>query len=282
MTALVVGCGDTGSRIALALLATGVDVTGLVRSADSARGLHAQGIDALAADLDARLPPLPAADLVFYCAPPPPEGEGDPRLARLLAALARAPARLVYIGTSGVYGDCGGAWVNEDTPIKPQTARAQRRAAAEAQLKAWGPPIIILRAPGLYGPGRLPITRLRAGEPVLADADSPWTNRIHVQDLAECAVAAATRDHAGFAVYNAADGQPTKAGALPRALARRLRLPAPREIDWATAEQLWPATRLSFLRESRRLDNRRLLAMLGRPLRYPDLDAGLDASLTSQ
>lgn len=276
---LVVGCGDTGRRIATARLAAGDEVTGLVRGADSAERLHAAAVPALRLDLDRPVDALPPADVVFYCVPPPREGDDDPRLAGVLAALAaRPPRRLVYIGTSGVYGDCDGAWVTEDRPPDPQTGRARRRLAAERRLADWGGAYAVLRAPGIYGPGRLPVERVQAGEPVLADADSPWTNRIHIEDLAAAALAAA-REDAPTGVFNAADGAPTKMGAYYRELAALLGAPAPPAIDRARAELEWSPLRLSFLRESRRLDNTRLLRELGVTLRYPSYREGLAASL---
>lgn len=275
---LVVGCGDTGSRIAAARLAGGDEVTGLVRGEESAARLRTAGIKALRRDLDRPLAPLPAADVVFHCAPPPPEGDDDPRLARVLTALARPPRRLVYIGTSGVYGDCGGDWVTEERPPNPQTPRAKRRLAAERRLAEWGGEYSVLRAPGIYGPGRLPVERVWSGEPILADADSPWTNRIHIDDLAAAALIAAHAD-VPTGIFNAADGAPTRMGAYYRELAALLGAPAPPEIDWARAEREWGAMRLSFLRESRRLDNTRLRRDLGLTLLYPSYREGLVASL---
>lgn len=276
---LIIGCGDTGGRIAAARLAGGDDVTGLVRGEDRAARLRTAGIKVLRRDLDRPLAPLPAADVLFYCAPPPPEGDDDPRLARVLAALEnRPPRRLVYIGTSGVYGDCGGDWVTEDRPPNPQTARARRRLAAERRLDDWGGSYIVLRAPGIYGPGRIPVERVWNGEPILADADSPWTNRIHVDDLTAAALAVARPD-APAGIFNAADGTPTRMGAYYRELAALLGAPAPPEIDRARAEREWSATRLSFLRESRRLDNTRLRRELGVTPRYPSYREGLAASL---
>lgn len=278
--AVIIGCGDTGQRVARLAADRGWGVTGLVRSAESADRLAGAGIAAQALDLDQPDPDLPDADILFHFAPPPRTGDDDPRLAAVLTAYTeRPPRRVVYIGTSGVYGDCGGDWVTEDRPINPQTDRARRRAAAEARLSGWPGPVAILRAPGIYGPGRLPVERVRRGEPVLADADSPWTNRIHIDDLASAAMAAAERGP-DRAIYNATDGQPTPMGAAYRAIAQRLGLPAPPTISRADAERDWSDMRLSFLRESRRLDNRRLREQLGLTLQYPDLVAGLDASLS--
>lgn len=277
--ALVIGAGDTGTRIIQGGLARGWRATGLVRSAAGLQRVEATGAETLQADLDATLPQLPAADLLFYCAPPPTEGADDPRLAQVLAACPpERVRRLIYISTSGVYGDCAGAWVDETQPLNPTSDRARRRAAAEDRIAAWGGEYAILRAPGIYGPGRLPIERVRAGEPVLSDTAGPWTNRIHVADLADIALAAAEHGPAQ-SVYNAADGHPLPMGVYYRALAERLGCPPPPEIDWATAEESFSAARLSFLRESRRLDNRRLREQLGFTLRYPDIESGLDAIL---
>lgn len=276
---LVIGCGDIGRRIASARQAAGDSVRGLVRSVDGAQRLREADIPTLRLDLDRPFETLPAADVVFHCAPPPAEGDDDPRLARVLAALeGRPPRRLVYIGTSGVYGDCGGDWVAEDRPPNPQTGRARRRLAAERRLREWGGAHAVLRAPGIYGPGRIPVERVWAGEPILADSDSPWTNRIHADDLATAALAAARAD-APTGIFNAADGAPTRVGAYYRELAALIGAPAPPEIDWARAEREWSATRLSFLRESRRLDNTRLRRDLGVTLRYPSYREGLAASL---
>lgn len=252
-------------------------VTAIVRSSASVARLRKAGIEAVARDLDTPLPSLPVSDLLFYFVPPPRHGDNDPRLGRVLDVLAPdAVRRLVYIGTSGVYGDCGGDWVTEDRPLNPRTARARRRAAAEARLGVWGGNTVVLRAPGIYGPGRLPIERVLAGEPILRDSDSPWTNRIHIDDLADCALAAAEYG-SDRAVYNAADGHPTKMGPFYREIARRLAVPAPPEVDWATATRKFSRVRLSFLRESRRLSNRKLLEELGVRLRYPDFNSGLAA-----
>ncbi len=261
------------------MLANGTRVCGLVRSAESAEAITALGAQAIVCDLDAAMPKLPAADIIYYFAPPPREGKTDPRLAGFLEALGPVhPQRLIYISTSGVYGDCAGAWVDETTPVNPQTARATRRVAAENQLQAWGGPWIILRAPGIYGPGRLPLDKVRAGEPVLRDEDCGWSNRIHIEDLAGAAVRAATQGTVRT-LYNVSDGHPIKMAAYYTAMAQLLDLPAPRQVDWATAQREFSAMRLSFLAESRRVDSSRIRMQLGLKLLYPDLYNGLKASL---
>lgn len=279
---LIAGCGDTGRHVARHWVEAGLAVTGLVNSRASAEALAAAGITPIQANLDEPLPSLPDAGLIYYFAPPARSGRDDPRLGRFLAALGRRqPQRVIYISTSGVYGDCNGAWVDEKRPVKPQTERAHRRVAAETRLAAWNGNWIILRAPGIYGPGRLPLSKLRAGEPVLADADCGWSNRIHVEDLARAAVVTATQGP-DRQIYNVSDGHPTKMAAWYGALATALNVPPPPQIDWQTAQRDFSAMRLSFLAESRRLDNRKILQQTGLQLRYADFKDGIAASLAHE
>ncbi|HEY9198753.1 MAG TPA: SDR family oxidoreductase [Gammaproteobacteria bacterium] len=282
---LIVGCGYVGQRLARQLVAEGCGVTGLVRSVASTQALAALGVAVVQADLDADapLPPLPAAGAdVYYFAPPPAEGEDDPRLRRVLAALAAAPPRrIVYISTSGVYGDCAGAWVDESHPLNPTTPRARRRAAAETALTLWsadtGVAVVILRVPGIYGPGKLPLERLRKGLPLLRAEDSPFTNRIQVDDLISVCRAAMTRGRPG-AAYNVSDGQPSNMTDYFNRIADRTGLPRPPVVERADIDRLSPGMR-AFMEESKRLDTRRLQTELGVELRYPSLEAGLDACL---
>jgi nucleoside-diphosphate-sugar epimerase len=274
---LIVGCGYIGRRVAARLAATSRAVTGLVRSADSVRQLQAQGGAALQADLDGALPALRARE-VYYFAPPPATGETDTRMGRFLAALAAPPRRIVYISTSAVYGDCAGAWIDESRPAAPTTARGRRRLDAERQLTAWaaahGSEWIILRVPGIYGPGKLPLERLRKGLPVLREADAPFTNRIHADDLAAIAIAAMHSVHHDT-LYNVSDGHPGNMTDYFFRVADAAGLPRPREVSRAEADTVLSAGMLSFLQDSRRMKNARLLQELGIELAYPDLESGL-------
>ena len=280
-TSLIIGCGDTGVRVAARAVAAGEEVVGVVRSAASAARVRAVGARALTLDLDGDLSALPACDRLFYFAPPPREGETDTRMATALAALPSLPEYVVYISTSGVYGDCGGAWATETQPLRPGTARARRRVDAERQIRALRGDAIVLRAPGIYGPDRLPVDRRRAGEPILDDAAGGWSNRVHIDDLAEYAwQAGGTRWAHG--VYNACDGQPTRLGIFYDTLADMLGLERPARIGWDEAETRFSAMRLSFLRESRRLSNARLVADSGIAPHFTDFRDGLAASLRAQ
>ena len=279
---LIVGCGDIALR-ALPQLARNYQVFGLVRVPAKAERIAALGAIALAGDLDspATLQALAAgSDLVLHLAPPGDSGEGDQRSANLIAALsARPPERMVYISTSGVYGDCGGAWIDETQPLAPQTVRAARRADAETALLAWGEQsgvaVIILRVPGIYAAERLPLALLKRGAPVLRAEDDVYTNHIHADDLAAICHVALERGAAGR-VYNASDDSEIKMGDYFDLVADRARLPRPPRVARAAAEAGAIAEGLlSFMRESRRLTNTRMKAELGVRLRYPSVYEGV-------
>ncbi len=221
------------------------------------------------------------ADAILHCAPPPGEGEGDSRTANLLAALEQGrilPTRLVYLSTSGVYGDCGGARVDESRPPNPRSARGRRRADAERRLGFWCAPrsvaLVVLRVPGIYAADRLPLARLRAGTPTLRAEDDVYTNHVHADDLASI-VLRALSDDAPPGVYNACDDTQMKMGDWLDFLAERYGLPRPPRVARSEAgERISPAL-LDFMSESRRLDNRRLKDCLGVRLVYPTVEQGV-------
>jgi nucleoside-diphosphate-sugar epimerase len=280
---LIVGCGDVGRRVAALLQSSGRSPTCVVRSSESLDALRAAGLDARCIDLDTAACSSTLAGgftEIYYFAPPPPGGETDPRMAGFLRLLAstRPPRRIVYISTSAVYGDCQGAWITEDQPLVPATARGRRRLDAERQLMAWcgesGCEWTLLRVPGIYGPGKLPLARLHQGLPVLREADAPYTNRIHVDDLAAICVAAMSSRRSNT-VYNVSDGHPSNMTDYFFRVADAAGLPRPAEVSREEAQRVLSPGMLSFLNDSRRMDNTRLLEELEISLQYPDLDAGL-------
>lgn len=272
---LVVGAGYVGRRL-LEALPPGT-ATGLRRSPgdDGSRSI-------VRADLDHEVAPLQDTDIVVYTVPPARVAPPDPRIEHLLNALVTAPWRFVYLSTSGVYGDCKGALVAENAALRPATDRARRRVAAEQQLAAWsreaGAELTILRVPGIYGPGRLRLEQLQRGEPVLREQDAGPGNRIHVDDLVTCLVAAMDSDRPA-GVFNVGDGDYRSSTAFAHVVAQLSGLPGPPEIPMDEAMARFSDMRLSFLRESRRLDLTRMREVLRVTPRYADARDGIRASL---
>lgn len=286
----IIGCGDIGRRTAALWQARDAVIMALARSDASARHLRQLAITPIAGDLDqaASLQHLPlSSTLLYYFAPPPADDDTDPRMRALVAAMTRAtrPDKIVYISTTGVYGDNHGAWVTEDTPLQPQAARSKRRVDAETVLRALGEaqsvPVVILRVPGIYGAGRLPIEAIKTRRPVLDESESGYTNRIHAEDLARICVVAAERGRPDT-IYNVSDGQPSSMTGYFNQLADALGEPRPPVVSRAEAQRVLSPGMLSYLNESRRVDNRRMREELGVELLYPTLDSGLRASLAAE
>jgi nucleoside-diphosphate-sugar epimerase len=279
---LIVGCGDVGLRAARQLRGK-ARVYGLLRSAERADQLRAGGVIPVIGDLDdrrslRRIAGL--ADVVFHFAPPPNEGESDPRTRHLIAALSAAslPRTLIYVSTSGVYGDCAGAVVAETWPARPKNARAKRRQDAETQLRHWaaraGVGLAILRAPGIYANDRMPEERVRKGLPALRPEDDIHTNHIHADDLAGLAIAALYRGGRNR-LYNAVDDSGLKMGDWFDVVADTIGVVRPpRLAKEDVMAAVTPAMR-TFLTESRRLTNGRIKGELRYRLRYPTVREGL-------
>lgn len=276
----IFGCGYLGRRLASRWRERGAEVGALVRTESAAAALATAGVAPILGDLDqpAALPALPIDDaLVYYLVPPPAGDDTDPRLRAVLAGTART-AKWVLASTTGVYGNCGGAWVDEAAQPRPTSPRSRRRLDAEQALRQWARerrvPAVILRLAGIYGPDRLPLARLAAGTPMVAESDSPYTNRIHVEDLVETCLAAAHRGRAG-AVYNICDGSPSRMTHYFNAVADAFGLARPPSISVDEARRRLSPEMLSYLNESRRLDNRALVEELGVRLKYPNVELAL-------
>lgn len=284
-TLLIVGCGDVGMRV-VRLLRGRWRLLALTSSPQRAPVLREAGVVPLIGNLDqpatlARLAGL--ADAVLHLAPPPAYGESDTRTQHLLQALALKDRvqRIVYASTSGVYGDAQGARFDETRAVNPATDRASRRVDAEARVRwygrALGASVSVLRIPGIYAgdrPGGHPRERLARGTPVLAADDDVYTNHIHADDLARACVAAL---HRGLPqrVFHASDDTEMKMGDYFDLAADLFGLPRPPRITRQQAGEQMSAVQLSFMSESRRLDNTRLKRELRLKLRYPTVSEGL-------
>lgn len=273
---LIVGSGDVALR-AIPLLARRHRVYALVRNPDYCEKLRALGATPLIGDLDdrtrlARITSL--ADAVLHLAPPPNAGLHDVRTRNLLSILSRGrlPKRLVYISTSGVYGDCGGAWVSETCPLNSTSPRSRRRVDAEMQIRNWAVRnrvnACILRVPGIYAADRLPLSRLQQGTPAIIDSEDSYTNHIHADDLAHISVAA-LRHGKPCRVYHASDDSQLKMGEYFDSVADAFTLPHVPRISRAEAQRVLQPMLLSFMNESRRLTNTRMKQELKVVLRYP-------------
>ena len=288
---LIVGCGDVGLRIVKRLplsSGVGVKVMALTSSPQRRAELRADGVVPLLGNLDqpASLHRLAGiAHRVIHLAPPPGEGWIDARTRALVAALARrsSPSDLVYASTSGVYGDCQGARVHETRAVQAQSARAIRRIDAEARVRHLGRShhlrVSSLRIPGIYAldrPNGTPATRLQKGTPVLLPQDDVFTNHIHADDLARACIAALWRGRAQR-VYNVNDDTGLKMGDYFDLAADILKLPRPPRVARSTAQEQLPLMLLSFMNESRRLNNTRMKQELRLNLHYPTVRSGLTA-----
>lgn len=277
----IMGCGDIGRRVGKLYQQEGIKAIGWVRGEESLHLGLEQGLAMRKGDVDrGSFFPIFALDeaLVYWFMPPQPSGETDDRIRRFLKGVDAAPKRVVLISTTGVYGDCAGRWIDESEPLKPVAARAKRRADAEATVQEWaarfGGEIVILRVPGIYAPDRLPLERLQRGEPVLRTEEAPWTNRIHADDLAMVCKQAMEAAPPG-AIYNATDGNPSTMTDYFNQVADYAGLPRLPQVSMAEAQTSMSAGMLSYLQESRRIRNDKLLTELNIRLQYPSLAAGL-------
>ncbi len=283
---LIIGCGDVGQRVVR--VQRHVRVVALTSSPTRIEALRAQGVTPIVGNLDApaSLQRLAGwATRVLHLAPPPLQGHTDPRTLALTRLLMRrsAPRSVVYGSTSGVYGDCGGAWVAEPRLVSPITPRAQRRVDAEARVRHLGRlrssaiRVSVLRIPGIYAPDReggTPRERLLRGTPVLARADDVFTNHIHADDLSRACQLALWRGHPQR-TYNVNDDSQMLMGDYFDMAAGIYGLAQPPRISRALAQTELPAMQLSFMSESRRMVNTRMKRELRLQLRYPKVEDGL-------
>ena len=277
---LIIGCGDVALR-AIPLLGKRYRVFALLRDPAKCAALRELGVQPLLGDLDdrnslARI--IGLADAVLHFAPPPNNGVQDTRTHNLLSALSQAkpPKHLVYISTSGVYGDCGGAWISETHPLKTTSPRSQRRVDAEMQIRIWARRnqvnATILRVPGIYAADRLPLSRVQQGTPAIIASEDSYTNHIHADDLARISIATLQYGKS-CRVYHASDDSQLKMGDYFDAVADAYALPRPPRLPRAEVERAVSPALWSFMNESRRLTNARMKGELKVKLRYPEVES---------
>jgi nucleoside-diphosphate-sugar epimerase len=281
---ILIGYGDIAARVAHRHPAH--PIIALARRPAPRPPAHRGAWHSLIYDLETPtpLPEMPAHAIWLYLAPPPNIGETDTRVTHWLTAMASQPPprAAIYASTTGVYGDQRGAWVTEATPPAPQHDRARRRLNAEQQISQWSDgqhiPSTILRITGIYAADRLPIERIKARAPVVCMEESPWSNRIHAEDLADIYAILIHRIEAGTPVtgiYNLSDNTPRPMSELYHATAAHLGLPPPPCLPLADVlKQASPMAR-EFLTESKRIDARAIQAALNWQPRYPNLAATL-------
>ena len=276
-TILIVGCGDVGARVLAYLKSrlSSVKARAAGRQKPELAAEHASNLPNFAyinLDLDHRSSLARAAGLanwVIYLAPPPAAGVDDSRIRNYLAN-CRAK-RLVYVSTTGVYGAAGGAWVTETSPLAPSELRGVRRVAAEKRLKTSAlPHVTILRAPGIYAADRLPLARIKSGQPALIAADDVPTNHIHADDLARLCWLALFKGKNRRA-YNAADGQPMMHADYLQAVAQHYGLDSPPRLPKHAVIEALSSAQWSMLAGARRVSSTRIQAEWGLKLKHPSV-----------
>lgn len=284
----IAGCGYIGERLARSYRNSGADVTCLVRSSEHAERLKKEGFTAAIAAFDSP-ETLPEVDIaqstLFYLVPPPGGGVTDTRARNFINHIAtdKSPAKIIYMSATSVYdGVPANSVVTEDTPACPDSAIGKRRLDAENAFLEYGAamsiPVIILRVSGIYGQGRLPLMQISQGQPLLNEAESGPSNRIHADDLAAICIAAAAKGSNGD-IFNVSDGNPSSMTTYFDACADALGYPRQPQVTMDEARKVMSPLMLSYVSQSRIVDNRRMLEQLGVKLRYPDLLAGVAASV---
>jgi nucleoside-diphosphate-sugar epimerase len=280
---VIAGCGYIGTRVARLWRVRGAEVTSLVRTPEKAEDLATQGYVTQVASFDepatVSLPDM-AGCVLYYFIPPPGGGIADSRAHNFITVLKNgaAPAKIVYMSATSVYSETGGGVVTEESPAEPTSAMGKRRLDAERSFRDYGratkTPIVILRVSGIYGPGRLPLMQVGQGQPLLREEESGPSNRIHADDLAAVCMAAADRGKAGD-IFNISDGHPSSMTSYFNACADLLGYPRQPQVSLEEARRIMSPLMLSYVTESRVVDNSRMLLRLGLQLQYPTMTDGL-------
>jgi nucleoside-diphosphate-sugar epimerase len=279
--ALILGCGSVGQRVEKLERKQGTKAHCICKTEQSLANLQKQGVDATALNLEhlKNSKIILEHSQIYYFIPPPSKGIKDTTITQLFNHLApHTLKKIILISTTGVYGNCNGDWLDENTPVNPQADRAKRRLNAEKQLQTYcqkhNIDYTILRVPGIYGAEKLPRARLEKKQPILTVSESPFSNRIHIDDLAHLAFKC-MHHTLPQKIYNIADNQPSSMSQYFINVAKALNLAEPTQISLDEAKQTMSANMISYLVESKRINNKALLTDLNYQLKYPHLDSGL-------
>ena len=282
---LIIGCGDTGKRVIKALEKQKEPIYATSHQKDSQIQLDKLGITVIPANLDNKneLENLPTEGAsIFYFAPPAATGITDSRMANFIESLDKQnpPKRIVYISTTGVYGNCRGLWISENADLKPGNDRSKRRLHAESLIQKFCKnsrcEFVILRVSGIYCFEKLPLKRLKDGMKILNPKLAPSSNRIHADDLTQCCVKAMFLGPANE-VFNIADGNPSSISDYFIQIAKIFELPKPKSLTWSQAEKELSPAMLSYLNESKKIKIDKIQSQLNIKLKYPTLIEGLKA-----
>jgi nucleoside-diphosphate-sugar epimerase len=284
----IAGCGYIGERIARSYQKAGAHVTCMVRSTDHGEALESSGFATIVTGLDEITAPADldlTGKILFYLVPPPGGGIIDSRARNFLDRMSAPPAKIVYMSATSVYREADGNVVTEESPAIPDSAMGKRRLDAETAFNAYGVannvPVIILRVSGIYGSGRLPLMQISQGQPLLNEAESGPSNRIHADDLVTVSIAAAEKGKDGD-IFNVSDGNPSSMTNYFNACADALGYPRQPQISLDEARLVMSPLMFSYVNQSRIIDNHKMLEQLTVKLRYTDLSDGLAASLPQQ
>ena len=275
---IVAGCGYAGRLLAQRISASGTRTVGLSRRVQT----EFQNFSHLQIDLDnlhCASEINCAGKVVYYLVPPPKSGSVDTRLGNFLDSIATGvPAKFILISTTGVYGNCDGQWVSEESPLNPQADRSIRRVDAEQKSIQWcvskNIDLTILRVAAIYGPGRIPVERIKKGITLPTPESCGFSNRIHVNDLVSVCMAAANPTPS--MIYNVSDGFPMPMTKYYMLVAEIWNLPPPQISDFQTSLASHSRSMQSYLTESRKIDNRRMMQELNIELAFPDARKGLE------
>lgn len=284
----IIGCGYIGKKVARLLTGSDINPDCFVSSDASLQACKKSAYRTWLFDLDKENRQLDTDVIsgfsnatIAYLVPPPSGGKVDLRMQcflSMLSSLMLPATKIVLISTTGVYGDCKGEWIDEQQPTRPQADRAHRRLSAENQLIAYCDKAkiscVIFRVPGIYAADKLPLKRITSAEPIVKAQDSGFTNRIHADDLSAFCFEALTKD-IDSGIYNCCDGQPSTMNDYFIKVADALELSRPKEISLLQARQELSSGMLSYLAESKRISNKKLLNNFMTRFKYPDLAAGL-------